>query len=158
MDCFTSINDVVVFFCSTGYKNRIELSASKDNLQEEEEQEQEAAKQTRKMNKAKQATKEEATEQLYMSKDDRDYNKALIRYASAIQQINLRRKKRNLPPLDLPSHLLVNRDNEVKGDKRNRPVRTGRAARKRNLEKVIQRLKNKRENTRQEKVSHVYSS
>ena len=102
------------------------------------------------MNKAKQATKEEATEQLYMSKDDRDYCKALLRYTSAIQQINLRRKKRNLPPLDLPSHLLVNRDNEVKVDKRNCPVRTRYAARKRNLEKVIQRLKNKRESTRQE--------
>lgn len=134
------------------YKNRIELSASKENLQEEE-----AAKQTRKMNKAKQATKEEATEQIYLSKDDRDYCKALIRYMSAMQQINLRRKKRNLPPLKLPSHASVNRDNEVKGDKRDRPVRTRGATRTRNLEKVVQRLKNKRESTGQEKVSNVDS-
>ena len=140
-----------------GYKNRIELSASKDNhLQEEEEEEEEAAKQTRKMSKAKQATKEEATEQLYLSKDDRDYCKALIKYASIIQQINLRRKKRNLPPLKLPSHLLVNRDNEVKDDKRKRQARTRYAAKKRNLEKVIQRLKNKKESTGQEKVSYIY--
>lgn len=135
------------------YKNRIELSASKENLQEEE-----AAKQTRKMNKAKQATKEEATEQIYLSKDDRDYCKALIRYMSAMQQINLRRKKRNLPPLKLPSHASVNRDNEVKGDKRDRPVRTRGATRTRNLEKVVQRLKNKRESTGQENVSNVDSS
>lgn len=110
------------------------------------------------MNKAKQATKEEATEQIYLSKDDRDYCKALIRYMSAMQQINLRRKKRNLPPLKLPSHAVVNRDNEVKGDKRDRPVRARDAARTRNLEKVVQRLKNKRESTGQEIVSNVDSS
>ena len=110
------------------------------------------------MNKAKQAIEEEATEQNYLSKDDRDYCKALIRYMSAMQQINLRRKKRNLPPLKLPSHASVNRDNEVKGVKRDRPVRARDAARTRNLEKVVQRLKNKRESTGQEKVSNVDSS
>ena len=110
------------------------------------------------MNKTKQAIEEEATEQICLSKDDRDYCKALIRYMSAMQQINLRRKKRNLPPLKLPSHAVVNRDNEVKGDKRDRPVRARGAARTRNLEKVVQRLKNKRESTGQEIVSNVDSS
>ena len=95
----------------------------------------------------------------YLSKDDRDYAKALIKYMSIIQEVNLRRKKRNLPPVDV-GHDYPGYDKGASGAKvpnvqRHRQVKRRvtaggavrilkREERIKNIENVIQRPKKRR--------------